>query len=80
MALNSDERGINMARIALYVTVIMATYLNSQKYPITYALGWVSTVLWAISFLVIMVWILNIVYAFKKRRQTGGRVLRPSLK
>ena len=77
MALNSDERGINMARIALYVSVIMATYVSAQKYPFTYLLGWVSTVLWALTFLVIMIWILNIIYAFKKRRQMGGRALKP---
>ena len=80
MALNSDERGINMARIALYVTVIMATYLSAQKYPFTYPLGWVSTVLWALVFLATMIWILNIVYAFKKRRQMGGRALKPARK
>ena len=77
MALDSDERGINMARISLYMTIVMATYFSAQKYPFTYLLGWVSTLLWALTFLVIMIWILNIIYAFKKRRQMGGRMLKP---
>lgn len=77
MALNSDERAINMVRIGLYVVVAMSAYLNSQKYPFTFVMGWVTTLLWMINMLAIMIWIFCIIYAFKERKKFSGKTLKP---
>lgn len=80
MALNSDERVVNTVRIVLYVMVAMIAYMLSQKFPFNYLLGWVPTVLWVICLIAIMIWILNIIYAFKERRNMGGKPLKPMRK
>lgn len=77
MALNSAERAINTTRIVLYVSIAMGAYTLSQRYPFTYLLGWASTALWVMALLAIMIWVLNIIYAFKERRRLSGKALKP---
>lgn len=78
LALDSNEKGINMARIAMYVSIIMTVFITSQSYPFNYIVGWIPTVLWIISLLAIMVWILNIIYAFKERKALKGKTIKPA--
>ena len=77
MAMDSSERAVNTTRIILYVVIAMTAYMMSQRYPFTYLLGWVSTVIWVINLLAIMIWVLNVIYAFKERRALSGKALKP---
>ena len=78
LMLDNSERGINMVRIALYVVIIMVAFTASQTYPLTYFLGWTMSLMWIITLLVIMIWILNIIYAIKDRKALKQAVLKPT--
>lgn len=69
LELDPSDKKVNIVRISLYILLLMVAFLASQVYPVTYLLGWVVTLLWLGYVFLLMVWTLNIMYAFRDRRQ-----------
>lgn len=69
LELDPSDKKINIVRISLYILLLMVAFISSQAYPITYLLGWGVTLLWVGYVFILMVWILNIIYSFRNRRQ-----------
>jgi hypothetical protein len=76
LPLDSSDKKINVVRISLYIVLLMVAFTSSTKYPPAFLPGWGLAVLWLGYIFMIIVWILNILYAFKERKQQKklGRV------
>ncbi len=68
LQLDPTYKKINMVRIAMYVSAVMAMIMTSRKYASAFLIGWLYPVIWLIILGVLIVWTLNIIYAIKENR------------
>ncbi len=68
LQLDPAYRIVNMARIAMFVTAVMIVIITAQRYASVFLLGWLYPAIWLIILAILIVWILNIIYAIKDNR------------
>ncbi len=64
-----SNKRINTVRIVFYILAIISIYFSFNTYPTNFMMGWVHVLLVLVSWIVGIVWVLNISYSIIENRE-----------